>query len=96
MTYKEIIAKVANDTGLPVTLVGNTYKAFWRVVKEHISSLPLKEDITEDEFNNMQPNVNIPSLGKYYVTWENYCKIKEIHKSITSKKDKENATYKED
>lgn len=95
MTYHEIISKVSKDTGLPKTLVDRAYKSYWKVVREHISSLPLKEDLTDEEFLQLQPNVNIPSIGKLYVTLERYRRIKDRHKRITEKR-KEDATHNPD
>ena len=50
MTYKEIVAKVAEDTGIPVLLVDRTYKAYWRTIREYVSSLPLKEELSPEDF----------------------------------------------
>jgi hypothetical protein len=77
MTYEEIVAKVSEDTGLSRKLVDSTYKSYWRAVREHIKSLPLKEDLSEEEFKKLKPSVNIPSLGKLYVTYERYMKIRK-------------------
>ena len=95
MTYDEIIEKVADSTGLHKTLVNKIYKAYWRAVKEYIEALPLKEDLTDEEFNALRPNVNIPSLGKFYVTLERYKNIKKKHFILTGKIDKD-AAHKED
>ena len=80
MTYEEIVSRVADSLGLSKQLVDRTYKAYWRAVKEHITSLPLKENITDEEFLRLQPNVNIPSIGKLYVTLRGYRKIKKYRK----------------
>lgn len=77
MTYDEIIKRVSSDLGLPKTLVDKTYKSFWRSVREHIAALPLKEDLTDEEFMKLQPNVNIPSLGKLNVTLYRYHRMKK-------------------
>ena len=76
MTYEEIISRVADSTGLSKAMVNRTYKAYWRAVKEHIESLPLKQNLTEEEFLKLQPNVNIPSIGKFYVTLGGYKRTK--------------------
>lgn len=89
MSYDEIIAKVASDLGLPKRLVDKTYKSYWKAVREHISSLPLKEDLTDEEFMKLQPNVNIPSLGKLYLTLDRYRKIKESYNNYLQKQNKE-------
>lgn len=76
MTYNEIIAQVAKSTGLSKKLVDKIYRAYWWAVKEYIKNLPLKEDLSDEEFLKLRPNVNIPSIGKFYVTLERYRKVK--------------------
>lgn len=85
MTYEEIVSRVAADTGLPTRLVDRSYRAFWKAVREHIKSLPLKEDLTDGEFMALQPNVNIPSIGKLYVTIGRYRRMKECHEMIENR-----------
>lgn len=94
MTYEDIIAKVSETTGLSKRLVDKAYKAYWRVVRQHITALPLKEDLTDGEFLRLQPNINIPSIGKLYVTLDRYHGIKrnferarEYYKDNNHKKD---------
>lgn len=77
MTYKEMVAVVSAKTGLPMQVVDKAYRAYWKAVREHITSLPLKEDLTDEEFSKLRPNVNIPSLGKLYVTLDRYRRMKE-------------------
>ena len=82
MTYSEIISQVSSSIGLPKLLVDRTYKAYWKAIREYIKSLPLKEDLTDDEFKQLRPNVNIPSLGKLNVTLDRYHSTKkyfELH-----------------
>ena len=78
MTYEDITGKVASDTGLSKRLVDRIYRAYWKVVREHIASLPLKDDLTDEEFMQLQPNVNIPSLGKLNVTLDRYHRMKKM------------------
>ena len=82
MTYKEIILNVSAEAGLPSRLVDRTYKAYWKAIRQHIKSLPLKKDLTDEEFKQLQPNINLPSLGKLNVTLDRYHGMKkhfEIH-----------------
>ena len=83
MSYNEIIAKVADETGLPKTLVDRTYKSYWKTVREYICSLPLKENLTDEEFLRLRPNVNIPSIGKLYVTLDKYHRTKKRDRILT-------------
>lgn len=89
MTYDEIIQKVSEELDLPKKFVDKIYRAFWRAVREHIESLPLKEDLTDEQFMELQPNVNIPSIGKLYVTLDRYRRLKKqsaIIRNIINKK----------
>ena len=77
MSLNEIIKKVSEQTGIPREIVDRTYRAYWRVIRKHITSLPLKEDLTDEEFMRLQPNINIPSIGKLYVTLDRYQRMKK-------------------
>lgn len=89
MTYKSIIKKVSEELNLPLEVVDKAYKAYWVFIKDTINSLPLKENINEEEFTKLRTNFNIPSLGKLCVTWDRMLKVKkkfEILKQIREKK----------
>lgn len=82
MMYEEIVSRVSTETGLTARLVDRTYKAYWKAIREYIKSLPLKEDLTDEEFLHLRPNINLPSLGKLNVTLDRYHGMKkhfEIH-----------------
>lgn len=84
MTYKDIINKVSEDTGIPVEIVDKSYKAFWSYIRNSVQELPLKEQLTEAEFLNLRTNFNIPSLGKLCCTYNKYTGIKERFNNIKS------------
>ena len=88
MTYKEIVANEAEDTGLPVLQLDRTYKAYWRTIREYVSSLPLKEELSQEDFAKLKPNVNIPSLGKLYVNVDRYNAMKKSYRMYLSKTNK--------
>lgn len=92
MTLDDIYNKVSESTGLSKVIVERTYKAYWRAIREHITSLSLKDHLTDEEFNALQPNVNIPSIGKLYVTLDRYKAIKKKYKNNIEKHD----THKKD
>lgn len=91
MQYEEMVAKVAETMGLSKRLVDKTYRAYWKSVREYIKSRPLKEDLTEEEFLKIRPNVNIPSIGKLYVTWDRYKYIRDDYKNYEQSKVKTDA-----
>lgn len=83
MTYEEILSEVAASVGLPKSFVYKVYQSYWKAIREYISSLPLKEDLTEEELIKCRPNVNIPSLGKLHVAPNKYKRIKKRYQIIT-------------
>jgi hypothetical protein len=89
MNYDEIISKVADSQGLPKRVVDKSYRAFWKVIREHITALPLKSELTDEEFLSLQPNVNIPSIGKLYVTLDRYKRMKRLYEKFNNLKKKE-------
>lgn len=95
MTYAEIISKVAESTGLSYKLVDRTYKAYWRAVREYVSSLPLTDDLTDEELVKVRPNVNVPSLGKLYVAPDRYRRLKFHFAKTRELKEKKYVTHQE-
>ena len=94
MTYDEMVSKVADSVGLSKKLVDRTYKAYWKAVREYVTSLPLKKDLTDEEFMALRPNVNIPSIGKLYITLDKYKRIKKQHLIIQELTEKKHAKNK--
>ena len=78
MTFKQIIKQVAKELNLPEDLVRNTYKSYWKVIKQIIERNNIKYNdnliFTSDEFNNNVININIPSIGKLNCTYDKYLK----------------------
>lgn len=73
MTALELaILGASRELGLPSELVEKVYRAYWLAIKQSIQVLPLKEDLTEDDFSELRTSVNIPSLGKMFVSWDRY------------------------
>lgn len=88
MNYSDIINKVSKELGIDKDLVDETYKAFWLFIRESIKSLPLKDNIREEEFSKLKTNFNIPSLGKLTCTYDRMMYIKDKYKEYNDK-DKE-------
>ena len=76
MKYSDIISTVSKELNVPRELVENTYKAYWNFIRVTIEKLPLKTELTQLEYMNLRTNINIPSLGKLYVTWNRYIGIR--------------------
>lgn len=80
MSYQEILNQVSKDVGLPYEVVKEAYESFWRFIRGTIQSLPLKEDLTEEEFIKYRTNFNIPSLGKLHCTYDRISRLKKRYK----------------
>ena len=80
MDYRDAAKIVAEEHELPYTLVYKTYLAYWKAIRQHITSLPLKEELSDDAFAQCRPNVSIPSIGKLYVTLDRYKRLKKKFK----------------
>lgn len=85
-----ILEKLSDELGLPKTVIEKTYMAYWKYIKMQIEVLPLKEDLTEEQFNKLKTNFNIPYLGKLAVTYDRYKRVKEKYKKYSDDKHKEN------
>lgn len=93
MNYKPIFEQVSKETEIPEEVISVAYRTFWRFIKETISSLPLKEDLTEEEFNELKTNFNIPSLGKLCLTYDRYIGMKKRFKYLNELKSRSNDKY---
>lgn len=89
MKYSEIINQVSKELDIPVEVVDKAYRSSFEFIKNKIQSLPLKEDINEEEFSKLRTNFNIPSLGKLVCTFDRMVGIKKRFNYI--KKLRENA-----
>lgn len=88
MSYPDIVGKVSRELNLPREVVDKTYKAYWLFIKNHIQSLPLKENLNEEDFAKLRTNFNIPSLGKLCVTWDRLIGCKRRFKIIKKLREK--------
>lgn len=77
MNYKDIIGKVSKELNIPEEVVDKAYKMSWKFIKDTIQALPLKEEISEEEFNNLRTSFNLPSLGKLNTTWDKVVGVKK-------------------
>ena len=79
MTFKQIIRQVAKELDLPEDLVRNTYKSYWKVIKQIIESRQIRDEsneiLSQEEFDNNVVNINIPSIGKLNCTYDKYQKV---------------------
>ena len=72
-----VMAPMAEEFYGELEVVDKTYKAFWLFINQSIQSLPLKENLNEEDFAKLRTNFNIGSLGKLCVTYKHYIGIKK-------------------
>lgn len=82
MNYPDIIGKVSQEMSLPPEVVDTAYKSYWKFIKQTIQSLPLKDNISEEDFTKLRTNFNIPSLGKLTCTFDRMMGVKKRFKYI--------------
>ena len=78
-TLNLAIKKVARNLSVDQKLVEQVYKSYWFFIKEHISSLPLR-DLSQEEYDSTVSNINLPFLGKLYVDYNKLAKYHEKRK----------------
>ena len=88
MNYKDTIDYVANKLELPQEVVKEAYESYWKFIRQIISELPLKDELSEEEFNRLRTNFNIPSLGKLSCTYDRVKGVKERYKYIRNLREK--------
>jgi hypothetical protein len=72
MQYPTVVKKTSQELDYPPELIDKIYRAYWLWIKEYIKQLPLKDNLSEEEFNKLKLNFNLPSLGKLYCTYDVY------------------------
>ena len=87
---KEIILDVSRNLDISPDVIEKVYKAYWSFIKETIQALPLKDNLSEEEFLTLKTNFNVPSLGKLTCTLDKYTRVKKRFKLIKNFRNAEN------
>ena len=87
---KEIILDVSRNLDISPDVIEKVYKAYWSFIKETIQALPLKDNLSEEEFSTLKTNFNVPSLGKLSCTLDKYKGTKSRFKLIEKFRNAEN------
>ena len=94
MIYQEVVTLLSEELTIPEEVIDAAYKSFFEFIRETVTGLPLKEELSEEDFNKLRTNFNIPSLGKLHCTYDRYKGMKERLKYLKKLKeeyeDKEN------
>lgn len=81
---KTVLKELSQKLELPEDVILKVYQTFWKSIKNNLEELPLKDNLTEEEFNDYQTSINLPSIGKLNCSYEHYLKVK--HKYEYNKK----------
>lgn len=80
MTTKEILKQVSEELNIPYEVVNKVYSSYWKFIRSKIIDLPLKENLTKEEFEKLKVNFNLPSLGKLNCTYKRLLGLREKEK----------------
>ena len=80
----KIFKGIADDLGLNESDVKDVFKYTWEFIRNKIESLPLKEDLTEEEFNKLKTTFVLPEIGKLGCEYATYNSIKKKYKNRKS------------
>ena len=87
MIYSEAIKQVSIELGLPPKVVKEAYESYWTFIRNNIKALPLKEDLSKEEFDKLRTNFNIPSIGKLSCTYDRMIGVKKRFEHIRRLRD---------
>lgn len=87
LKLNSIYEKVALELGLNKSDVKEAYNLYWEYFRKSIESLPLKENLNEEDFNSLKTSFNVPSLGKFYCTYDRYIRMKNKLKKSRNAED---------
>lgn len=87
MIYSEAIKQVSIELGLPPQVVKEAYESYWTFIRNNIKALPLKADLSKEEFDKLRTNFNIPSIGKLSCTYDRMIGVKKRFEHIRKLRD---------
>lgn len=82
MNIQDIYKEASIKLGMSENDIKEIYDSYWYFIRNHITNLPLKENLNKNAFDKLKVNINIPSIGKLYCTWDKYKAIKKRYKNI--------------
>ena len=56
MDYNSLVTQVSKELNLPFRVVDKVYRSYWRSIRDTIQELPLKDNISEEEFAAIRHN----------------------------------------
>lgn len=88
-TLNSALRKTARYFSISPQLVEDIYKSYWKFIKETVSQKSFKE-MTDEEFDSSNMNINLPYLGKLYADKEKLIKYRKQLKYYRDVKIKKN------
>lgn len=85
-----IFEKASLQLNIPLAVIKNTYLSYWLFIKNTIESLPITDNMIEEDFNKLRVSFNIPKLGKLYTSFDKYKRIKNKYLYVKNKIHKTN------
>ena len=85
---RQAVLKTSRKLSVDKKLVELVYRSYWGFIKDHISSMTLR-DMTQEEFESVDTNFNIPHIGKLYVEndkLERYKRQLKFYQDVKAKK----------
>lgn len=89
LMLNDLYLEVSKEMDIPVEVVEEAYKSYWKFIRHTIQELPLKDDLSEEEFAILKTNFNIVSLGKLSCNYDRYKRVK-LKEKYRNAKNKEN------
>ena len=86
MKAVDVCKEVAKELNIPEEVVKAAFVSSWEFIKKKIGEIPLKTEMTEEEFSKYRTNFNLPSLGKFYCDYERYRIIRNGLKFVKNKR----------
>lgn len=87
MKATDVCKIVAKELNIPEEVVRAAYVSSWEFIKSTIREIPLKTDMTEEEFSKYKTNFNLPSLGKFYCNYKRYKSIRNGLNFVKNKRE---------
>lgn len=72
----DIYNEVSMNLNIPKSLVKSVYSSYWLYIKNKINEMPLKDDLSKDDINEMKNSFSIPFFGKLYVDTDKAIRLK--------------------
>lgn len=77
---KEALQRIARELGLPLEDLIKYYKAYWKFIRTTIEGFELKADLTQEDYDKLRVNFNIPFLGKLACPYSRQVKLRQSYK----------------